>query len=129
MKYMIAAGAMAFAALGLAGAANAAPSGPVTAAQTVNSLAGPGLSRDPEQGRHGTTRPVRGQLGTPGPDLFTHGFRGAWSEKQHRHDRHGENRVRRRRVLIIRTADRLVRVVVRGGGCQSGGSSSGSMGR
>jgi hypothetical protein len=38
MKYMIATGAMALAALGMAGVANAAPSGPVTASETVNSL-------------------------------------------------------------------------------------------
>lgn len=38
MKYMIATSAMALAALGLAGAANAAPSGPVAASETVNSL-------------------------------------------------------------------------------------------
>ncbi len=38
MKYMIATGAMALAALGLAGVANAAPSGPVTASETVSSL-------------------------------------------------------------------------------------------
>ena len=38
MKYFIAAGAIAVAAVGLAGAANAAPSGPTTAAQTVSNL-------------------------------------------------------------------------------------------
>ena len=41
------------AALGLAGAANAAPSGPATASETVNALAGRRVPRDPEQGRHG----------------------------------------------------------------------------
>ena len=43
MKYMIATGAMALAALGLAGAANAAPSGPVTASETVSSLQADGF--------------------------------------------------------------------------------------
>jgi hypothetical protein len=43
MKYMIAAGALAFVALGLAGVANAAPSGPGTAAETVNSLQAQGF--------------------------------------------------------------------------------------
>jgi hypothetical protein len=43
MKYMIAAGAMALAALGLAGVANAAPSGPVTASETVSSLQADGF--------------------------------------------------------------------------------------
>jgi hypothetical protein len=38
MKYMIAAGATALAGLALAGVANAAPSGPVTASETVSSL-------------------------------------------------------------------------------------------
>jgi hypothetical protein len=38
MKYMIATGAMALAALGSAGVANAAPSGPATASETVSSL-------------------------------------------------------------------------------------------
>jgi hypothetical protein len=39
----IAVGAMAIAALGLAGAANAAPSGPTTASQTVNNLEAQGF--------------------------------------------------------------------------------------
>jgi hypothetical protein len=43
MKYMIAAGAMALAALGTAGIANAAPSGPVTASETVSSLQADGF--------------------------------------------------------------------------------------
>ena len=43
MKYMIAAGAMAFAGLALAGVANAAPSGPVTASETVSALQAQGL--------------------------------------------------------------------------------------
>ena len=43
MKYMIAAGAMALAALGLAGVANAAPSGPATASDTLNSLQAQGF--------------------------------------------------------------------------------------
>jgi hypothetical protein len=43
MKYMIATGAMALAALGLAGVANAAPSGPATASQTVSSLEADGF--------------------------------------------------------------------------------------
>ena len=38
MKYMFAAGAMALAALGMTGVANAAPSGPATASDTLNSL-------------------------------------------------------------------------------------------
>ena len=38
MKYIIVTGAMALAALGLAGVANAAPSGPVTASATVSAL-------------------------------------------------------------------------------------------
>lgn len=38
MKYILAAGAMAVVALGLAGAASAAPSGPGTASETVSSL-------------------------------------------------------------------------------------------
>ena len=43
MKSMIAAGAMAFAGLALAGVANAAPSGPVTASETVSSLQADGF--------------------------------------------------------------------------------------
>lgn len=43
MKYLIAAGAMAFAGLALAGAANAAPSGPVAASETVSSLQAEGF--------------------------------------------------------------------------------------
>ncbi len=43
MKCMIATGAMALAALGFAGAANAAPSGPVTASETVSSLQADGF--------------------------------------------------------------------------------------
>lgn len=43
MKYIIAAGAMAFAALGLAGVANAAPTGPLTASETVSSLQADGF--------------------------------------------------------------------------------------
>jgi hypothetical protein len=43
MKYTIAAGAMALATLGLAGVANAAPSGPVTASETVSSLQADGF--------------------------------------------------------------------------------------
>lgn len=43
MKYMIAAGAMAFAAVGLAGVANAAPAGPATASETVNALQAQGF--------------------------------------------------------------------------------------
>jgi hypothetical protein len=43
MKYMIATGAMALAALGMAGVANAAPSGPVTASETVSSLQADGF--------------------------------------------------------------------------------------
>ena len=43
MKYMIATGAMALAAVGLAGAANAAPSGPATASETVSSLQADGF--------------------------------------------------------------------------------------
>ncbi len=43
MKYMIAAGAMAFAGLALAGVAKAAPSGPVTASETVSALQAQGL--------------------------------------------------------------------------------------
>lgn len=38
MKYMFAAGAMALAALGMTGVANAAPSDPATASDTLNSL-------------------------------------------------------------------------------------------
>lgn len=41
--YVMAAGAMALAALGLAGVANAAPSGPVTASETVSSLQADGF--------------------------------------------------------------------------------------
>jgi hypothetical protein len=43
MKYMIATGAMALAALGMAGVANAAPSGPVTVSETVSSLQADGF--------------------------------------------------------------------------------------
>ncbi len=43
MKYIVATGAMALAALGLAGVANAAPSGPVTASETVSSLQADGF--------------------------------------------------------------------------------------
>ena len=43
MKCMIATGAMALAALGFAGAANAAPSGPVTAPENVSSLQADGF--------------------------------------------------------------------------------------
>ena len=43
MKYLVAAGAVSVAALGLAGAANAAPSGNTTAAQAVNSLEAKGF--------------------------------------------------------------------------------------
>jgi hypothetical protein len=43
MKYMIATGAMALAALGSAGVANAAPSGPATASETVSSLQADGF--------------------------------------------------------------------------------------
>ena len=43
MKYFIAAGAIAVAAVGLAGAANAAPSGPTTASQTVSNLQAQGF--------------------------------------------------------------------------------------
>lgn len=43
MKYIVATGAMALAALGVAGVANAAPSGPVTASETVSSLQADGF--------------------------------------------------------------------------------------
>ena len=43
MRYMIAGAAMALAALGLAGAANAAPSGQATASETVSSLQADGF--------------------------------------------------------------------------------------
>lgn len=43
MRYMIATGAMALAAIGLAGVANAAPSGPNTASETVSSLQADGF--------------------------------------------------------------------------------------
>lgn len=43
MKFMIATGAMALAALGSAGVANAAPSGPVTASETVSALQADGF--------------------------------------------------------------------------------------
>lgn len=43
MKFIVAAGAMTLAGLGLAGVANAAPSGPVTASETVRSLQADGF--------------------------------------------------------------------------------------
>lgn len=43
MRYVIATGAMTLAAVGLAGVVNAAPSGPVTAAETVSSLQADGF--------------------------------------------------------------------------------------
>ena len=43
MKYVIAAGAIAVVAVGLAGAANAAPSGPTTASQMVSNLQAQGF--------------------------------------------------------------------------------------
>lgn len=43
IKYAMTAGAMVFAALALAGVANAAPSGPATAAETVSSLQADGF--------------------------------------------------------------------------------------
>ena len=43
MRYMFATGAMALAALGMAGVASAAPSGPATASDTLNSLQAQGF--------------------------------------------------------------------------------------
>ena len=43
MKFIVATGAMAIAALGLAGAANAAPSGPTTASDALKSLQAQGF--------------------------------------------------------------------------------------
>ena len=103
------AGAIAAAALGLAGAANAAPSGPTTAAQTVSNLQAQGFQVI--LNKIGTA-PLE-QCVVSGPDLLADGFRGTGSDGRHRHDGHGEDRVRRPGVLIIRTADPLVPAVVR----------------
>lgn len=101
MKCMISAAAMALAALGLAGVANAAPSGPVTASETVSSLQADGFHVI--LNKVGTA-PLDGCSVTsvrPG-QTFAGGFGGARCREQPRHDGHVEDRLRRRRVLTER---------------------------
>ena len=69
------AGALASAALGLAGTANAAPSGPSSVDQTVSQLRSQGYQVI--LNKVGTAPPesVRGQCGPTRPDLFPNRFR------------------------------------------------------
>ncbi len=99
MKYMIATGAMALAALGMAGVANAAPSGPVTASETVSSLQADGFHVILNKVGTAPLDGVFCHLGAPRSDLRAGGFGGARCREQPRHDGHIEDRVRRRRLL------------------------------
>ena len=100
---VIAAGAIATAALGLAGAAGGPPRGP-RRVPGGRPAAGPRIRCDRQQGRHGTTGPMCRQRGAAGSDVLPDGFRCARRDGRHRHHRHGDDRVRRRGVLTEPTS-------------------------
>ena len=112
MKRMVFAGAMVVSALGPAGAADAAPSGPATASEMVNALQSEGFHVVLNKVGTGSLDDCVVHSVRTGSDLHPLGLRRAGRGQQHRGDGHGQNGVRRRRVLI-RTVDRREAVAVR----------------
>jgi hypothetical protein len=95
----IAAGALASAALGLAGAANAAPSRALEREPDREPAAGQRPQRHPEQGWQRATGSVHRQCGPTGPYPLAH--RSRCSGRSADHHGHQQNGLHRRHVLTL----------------------------
>ena len=113
----LAAGTLASAALGLAGTASAAPSGPSSVDAMVSQLRAQGYAVILNRTGTAPVDQCTCHRSSSRTDVFAHRLRCAWSQGRPRHDRDGQDRLRRRHVLTeLNTRSKVSSISGRGFG-------------